>query len=362
MEEHLKTFYQNQCHEIQKRLINASPDELNHKEIIIDHLNKLKEEPRQRLEAEFFGYGPLKPLLEDETITEIILNHYNSIWIEKEGRLTLHHDGFMTPQTYDSFLQRLYLEIGQEPSLTHPFVDSSWDYHRLHIIGSYTSHLREVRLTIRKHKIQPWTLEDLHQEQWFSSSREFNCLRELLQKKKNMLIIGPAGSGKTSVLKALLNACEANERIIILEDSKEINPPNAISTHLITRADSRGVLPTVSLTDLVRQSLRMRPDRLIVGEVRGGEAKDLLMALATGHRGSMGTLHAADPWQALLRLEMLIQIGAPDWSLFAIRKLILLSLDYLVVCTRLPSGKRELEGIYKLLTLEDSGIILENQT
>jgi pilus assembly protein CpaF len=190
-------------------------------------------------------------------------------------------------------------------------------------------------------------------------SREIEFLSQLVMNKDNLLIIGPASSGKTSVLKALLNECPKNERLIILEDSKELDPPSEASTQLLTRFDARGVLPHLSLSELVRQSLRMRPDRLVVGEVRGNEAKELLLALATGHRGSFGTLHASDPWQALIRLEMLIQMGAPQWSLSAIRKLILLSLNYIIVCTRDREGQRKLSGIYKLISVEDSGVIIE---
>ena len=118
-------------------------------------------------------------------------------------------------------------------------------------------------------------------------------------------------------------------------------------------------LPSIDLTELVRQSLRMRPDRLVVGEVRTGEAKDLILALSTGHRGSMGTLHASNPHQALIRLEMLVQLGAPHWSLQAIRKLIGLSLDGIVCVTKTKEGKRRLKSIHQITSVEETGILLE---
>lgn len=328
-------------------------------QIILNQLMSLEEPHQERLKEEFFNYGPLKALLNNDSITEIIINRFNSIWIEIDGRLQCHFDTFFSQQTYDSFLQRLYLELGQEPTLTHPFVDGSWHEHRIHIIGYYSPMMKDVRITIRKHKIKSWTLNDLFQLHWASTDQEISFLSQLVRDKQNILIIGPAGSGKTSVLKALLNECNAEERIIIIEDSKEIVPPSDSGSHLLTRNDARGVLPNIDLSDLIKQSLRMRPDRLVIGEVRGNESKDLLLALATGHHGSFGTLHASDPWQALIRLEMLIQMGASHWSLESIRKLILLSLNYIIVCSRDRNGKRKLANIYKLISVEASGIIIE---
>jgi len=128
---------------------------------------------------------------------------------------------------------------------------------------------------------------------------------------------------------------------------------------LVTREDPQGVLPPVDQMQLVRRTLRLRPDRIVMGEVRGAEAKDFLMALATGHGGSFGTLHAQDASQALLRLEMLIQMGAPQWGLQAIRRLIQLSLDYVIVAEKNKAGNRHLKGIYRLCSLEDNGFLLE---
>lgn len=378
MTENLSLFYQQHCQKIYQRIqsITLSPHFTQSvkypsqqgteplQNLVHAYLQTLPEPHQQRLHDEYFGVGPLKPLLHDELITEIIINRFDIIWIEKNGQLQPIQDTFCTQHTYDSFLQRLYLELGQEPTLTCPFVDGSWNNLRIHIVGSYTSLNPEVRLTIRKHRLLSWTLKDLKKNQWFTTNAdkedlELSFLTQLVQRKQNLLLIGPASSGKTSVLKALLHEVQLEERIIILEDSKEIHPPTSACAHLLTRFDARGILPAITLSDLVKQSLRMRPDRIVVGEVRGEEAKDLLLAMATGHTGSFGTLHASDPWQALIRLEMLIQMGAPQWDLLAIRKLILLSLNYLIVCSRHPSGQRKLAGIYKLISLESSGIIIE---
>jgi len=128
---------------------------------------------------------------------------------------------------------------------------------------------------------------------------------------------------------------------------------------LLTREDPHGILPAIDQTQLVKRSLRLRPDRIVMGEVRGSEAKDFLMAMATGHSGSFGTLHAQDASQALIRLEMLIQMGAPQWSLTAIRRLIQLSLDYIIITGRAATGERQLKGVFRLCSLEDQGFLVE---
>lgn len=215
----------------------------------------------------------------------------------------------------------------------------------------------EPHLSLRRHPENPWTLEAFEKMGW-APAAAIDVMRELVAEKKTFLIIGGTGSGKTSVLNACLQKTAANERIVCVEDTSEIHLPNAASTKLLSRHDLTGVLRDVDMTELVRQALRMRPDRLIVGEVRGHEARDLLMAFSTGHRGGMSTLHADSPRQGLLRLEMLIQMGAPQWSLRAIRHLIFFGIQY-VINVRTISGCRRLEGIYKLASLEEHGFCLE---
>jgi pilus assembly protein CpaF len=150
-----------------------------------------------------------------------------------------------------------------------------------------------------------------------------------------------------------------NERVVILEDTDELHVPNLSSTKMLTRLDPHNLLPPVDLSALLRHSLRLRPDRLVLGEVRGPEAKDLLLTLATGHSGSLGTLHATSAQEALIRLEMLVQLGAPQWAQATVRRLIQLSLHYVVVAQKKIEGARVLEGIYKITSLEEFGFLLE---
>lgn len=310
-----------------------------------------------RIESEYFGTGPLEPLLSDEAVTEIIVNGSESIWFEKYGRLQRFDDCFLSALTFRNFINRVSREAGFHANLDCPFADGKWRGSRVHLILPPASG-RETVLTIRKHPNSAWTLSLLKERDW-ASNEAFEILKRLLSEKRNILVVGGTGSGKTSVLAACLTALAADERALMIEDTDELPVPNAISSKLLTRKDFNGLLKEIDQSELVRQSLRMRPDRIVMGEIRGGEAKDLLMAFATGHSGCLGTLHADSARQALLRLEMLVQIGAPQWSLQTVRTLILLSVHALIVVGRQTDGSRKLVGIHRVASLEDTGFLLE---
>lgn len=316
----------------------------------------LPQEAQKRLEAEFLEFGPLNVFLDRSDITELILNGPEQIWYETKGRLVSVTDRFLGPITYRNTIERICLEAGTIVDLNTPFADGAWRNHRLHVtIPPVTPHWT---MTLRRGSTEIKSFDRLIEEGWTETQTLSNLL-DLVRRRKNILIVGPTSSGKTTILNLLLQTVESKDRAVILEDTSELLSPNSASIKLLTRFDSRKLLADVDLTALVRQALRMRPDRLIMGEVRGAEAKDLLMALATGHRGCMGTLHADSARQALLRLEMLIQLGAPQWSLGCVRSLIQLSLDAIVVLGKTPEGERKLEGIYHLGSLEEQGLLLE---
>jgi pilus assembly protein CpaF len=310
-----------------------------------------------RMEAEYFRAGPLEPLFLDPAITEIIVNGSDSIWYEKHGKLFRLDDQFLSELTYRNFIARLSREGGFQASLDCPFADGKWRGCRVHLIIPPASGDQAV-VTLRRHPQDPWTFSELQNRGW-AGPEATRLLESLIHSRKNFLIIGCTGSGKTSVLNACLSVLSTSERSLIIEDTDELHVPNAISSKLLTRRDPQGLLKDIDQSDLLRQALRMRPDRIVMGEIRGGEAKDLLMAFATGHSGCMGTLHADSARQALLRLEMLVQLGAPQWSLHAVRTLIWLSLQAVVVVARNDDGSRRLEGIYRIASLEDIGFLIE---
>lgn len=313
---------------------------------------------QKRLLQEFFGWGPLETLMQDADVTEILVNGPQSIWYERKGLLTQHDDRFFCDVSFENTLERLSTATGKHLSLNHPFLEGHLPESRVSIVEGSVTQNRSI-ISIRKHPKNPWSLEALQNTGW-CSSEDRSILERIVRSEKNFLIIGETGSGKTSVANACLQIIRNNERTIIIEDSAELHVPNDVSLKLLTRDDPYQQLTPIDQQELLRRSLRLRPDRLVMGEIRNKEAKDFLMLLATGHKGCFATLHAQKAQEALIRLEMLIQLGAPQWSLPAIRRLIFLSLHYIIVTGRSHDGSRRLQGIYTLSSLEDSGLTLDS--
>lgn len=322
-----------------------------------DCLRDESAEVRARILAEYFSYGPLDRLLADSEITEILVNGPTAIWLERQGRLEMFEDCFLSESSYLNSLHRLCEKARCQSSVEHPATTGFFQDFRLTLVRQELTR-NHHHLSLRRHPESPWTLQKLADAAW-ADEEDIARLRTLIRERKNFLIVGNTGSGKTSLINALLQEIAANERAIVIEDTPEIHLPNTSSMKLVTREDPQGVMKPVTQSDLLRHSLRLRPDRLVLGEIRGAEAKDLLMALATGHGGSFGTLHASDPRQALIRLEMLIQMGAPSWNLQAVRRLIQLSLDYILVVEKMMEGKRKFQGTYKICSLEENGFLVE---
>lgn len=352
--------------DIQKMPLNEfllSPDEENNLrsqkvEQIVKHRTQfVSDSIKSRVQNELESWGPLCEPMADETITEIIVNGPLSIWLEREGKLSKLNDYFFSELSFRNCIDRLCQKAQTYITTDYPCADGRFLDFRLSIIGTDLTH-SGVHLSLRRHPKNPWNFQKLSNKGWCSEG-EVSFLQTLIEQRKNFLVVGPTGSGKTSVLNSFLDLLPDNERVVVIEDTSEIALPNSASMKLLTREDPQGVLPNVDQTQLVKRTLRLRPDRIVMGEVRGAEAKDFLMSLATGHAGSFGTLHAQDAGQALIRLEMLIQMGAPQWSLTAIRRLIQLSLDYVIVAGRDFTGARRFKGAYRLCSLEENGILLE---
>lgn len=340
------------------READASKNQIQ--EIAETVLAKFPERIRLRVWEEFFGLGPIKNLISQENITEILINGPEQVWIEKEGSLEKYDDCFLSATTFGNFVDRLCSLSGVHATREHPSCDGAFGNFRLALVRENltTTH---AHISLRRHPENPWSFDRLAANGWCECV-QIPLFHKLIQQKKNFLVIGSTGSGKTSILNALMSLIRPNERAVIIEDSAELSIPNPISMKLLTREDPQKIQSPITQADLVRRTLRLRPDRIVMGEIRGEEAKDFLMSLSTGHRGSFGTLHAQTPHQALLRLEMLIQLGAPQWSLQAIRRLIQLSLDYIVITEKTPAGARKFAGLYRLSSLEDHGFLVEAVT
>lgn len=318
--------------------------------------SSVSEADRKRVQSEFIGNGPIESLLQDPTVSEVLINDFDRIFFEREGKLLQHDDQFYSQHSYLIYVERLCEKLNRPLNREQPFLELQLNESRYTLIFGELSAGVPV-LSIRKQIMKSLNFQKLVSSGWCctdSASR----VAELVQQKKNILVVGATSSGKTTVLQSLLSLVPASERCIIIEDTKELASPNDASVSLLAREFGSGTILTVSLENLIRRALRLRPDRIIVGEVRGAEAYALLLALSTGHRGSLSSLHAANANQALLRLEMLVQLGAPDWDLRSIRRLISLSVDAIIVVEKTTAG-RKLKEICVTKSLEENGIILE---
>lgn len=306
----------------------------------------------RRIESELLGYGPIENLLQIPEITEVLVNRWDQVFFEKSGTLHQSDDHFYSEQTYDSVLERLAQNCGTYLSREKPFVEAQLQNLRITILFGEISRGSPI-LSIR---IQPqtlWSLSALMQNN-FLTNHQLSATKDILTRKKNFIVVGNTGSGKTSFLQALLAELKA-ERTIIIEDTQELHLPNNISASLLTRNDPGQTVADITMDDLIKRAMRLRPDRLVVGEIRGKEAMSLLLALATGHDGSFGSMHARSAPEALLRLEMLIQMGAPQWSLLSIRKLISMTVQYVFVLEK-KAGSRSLKEIFEISSLEETGL------
>lgn len=347
LEENQKFLTQDWDHEYEK----AEKDEV-FKSIYKNQTQHLNPIEKNRVLNELEKLGPLEQLIENPEITEILVNQHNQVLYEKNGQLTLADDFFFSLQTYHDCIERLCQICGSYINKEKSFIETQIDRLRITIIYGGLARGHHL-LSIRKQPLQILSLTDLRKNNWCSDF-ELQTLKRIIHEKSNFLVVGGTSSGKTTVLQALLGELPENCRTIAIEDTQELRIVNAFSVSLLTRTDYLVRQNSVSMTDLLKRALRLRPDRLVVGEIRGGEATDLLMALSTGHAGSFGSLHAQNHSEALLRLEMLIQMGAPQWTHESIRRLMGLTVKYIIVVKK-ENEHRHLDGVYKITSVEKTG-------
>jgi len=293
------------------------------------------------------GLGPLEPLLEDATINEIMVNDIDNVFIERDGRLEQVNVRFRDEAHLRHVIDRIVAPIGRRIDESSPLVDARLpDGSRVNAIIPPLAVDGPV-LTIRKFSRQPFTLERLVDLGTISAAMaEF--LDDCIRSRSSMIISGGTGSGKTSTLNALGFSIPAGERIITIEDSAELQLDHPHLVSLESRPPNIEDKGEVPIRTLVRNALRMRPDRIIVGEVRGGEAFDMLQAMNTGHRGSLTTLHANSPDDALVRLESMVLMAGLDMPISAIRRMIVGAIEIVIQQDRLPDGKRVVTAIKSL--------------
>ncbi|MGD8813018.1 MAG: CpaF family protein [Anaerolineales bacterium] len=290
------------------------------------------------------GFGPLEPLLEDPTINEIMVNDPENVFIERDGRIEQVEVRFRDEAHLRHVIDRIVAPIGRRIDESSPLVDARLpDGSRVNAIIPPLA-IQGPTLTIRKFSRQPFTLERLVSLGTISEPIA-DFLKSCVRNRMSMIISGGTGSGKTSTLNALGFCIHAGERIITIEDSAELQLDHPHLVSLESRPpniENEGEIP---IRTLVRNALRMRPDRIIVGEVRGGEAFDMLQAMNTGHRGSLTTLHANSPADAMVRLESMVLMAGFDMPISAIRRMIIGAIEIVIQQDRLLDGKRVITAI-----------------
>lgn len=304
---------------------------------------------------EAVGLGVLEPLLTDPDITEIMVNRHDEIFIEKQGCLSRYAGGFSSEQAVRGILDRIVSPLGRRVDESSPMVDARLkDGSRINAVIPPIA-LRGASLTIRKFPRTRPNLQDILR----SGALDLHMSQFLalcVQNKKNMVISGGTGSGKTTLLNVLSNCIGEDERVVTIEDAAELRLNHAHLVSLEARPANPEGRGRVDTRDLVRNALRMRPDRIVIGECRGAEAFDMLTAMNTGHAGSLTTLHANSPRDALTRLETMVLMAGMDLPLAAIREHIAASIDFIIQQTRLRNGHRLISGIVEVTGMESGRI------
>ena len=312
------------------------------------------------IENEINGYGPLTELLKDENITEIMVNSPSEIYIEIDGNLIKDESiSFINDAHIVRTIQKLIEPLGRTIDSSSPMVDSRLkDGSRINAVIPPLSTKGPV-ITIRKFKTSISNIDELIRLGSLTPNMA-SFLEAAVKSKMNILVCGGTGSGKTTLLNILSSFIPSEERIITIEDAAELklSQPHVIS--LETRTTNYESNGEVTIRDLVRNSLRMRPDRIIVGEVRGGEAFDMLQAMNTGHEGSLTTLHANSNIDALHRLETMVLMANIDIPVKAVREYIFNAIDLVINIERLSDGKRKVSAISEVIDFKDDEIVLND--
>ena len=300
------------------------------------------------------GLGPIEPFLNDPTITEIMVNAPGEIFIEREGELEPVLAAFRNQEHILNVIDRIVAPLGRRVDESTPFVDARLpDGSRVNAIIPPLA-LRSPALTIRRFSAEPFTLQRLVSLSTLSPQMA-GFLQSCVRARLNVLISGGTGSGKTSTLNALARCIPKQERLVTIEDTAELQLNAANLVSLESRPPNIEGRGEVSIRTLVRNALRMRPDRIIVGEVRGSEAFDMLQAMNTGHPGSLTTVHANSPQDAVRRLESMVLMAGLELPQPAIRDAIASSLDIIIQQERLPGGGRKIVAIAEVLPDQDQG-------
>ncbi|WP_245306349.1 CpaF family protein [Roseovarius aestuariivivens] len=313
----------------------------------------------EELIHEVMGLGPLEPLLEDPTINDILVNSYDKVYVERYGLLERSKVRFRDERHLLRVIDKIVTKVGRRIDESQPWVDARLaDGSRVNAIIRPCS-VDGPALSIRKFSRTPLTMERLV-EQGALSQQAANLLEALVDARLNILISGGTGSGKTTLLNAISSFVDSRQRIVTIEDAAELQLQQEHVVRLETRppnAEGQGV---ISQRDLVRNALRMRPDRIIVGEVRGAECFDMLQAMNTGHEGSMTTVHANTARDALGRVEQMVTMMGAELPIKTIRSQISSAIQIVVQLSRMSDGSRRVVSISEVTGMENDTITMQD--
>jgi pilus assembly protein CpaF len=310
------------------------------------------------IQAEVLGLGPLEPFLKDPSISDILVNNYKQIYIERFGKLERTQARFKDDAHLRRIIDKIVSFVGRRIDESSPMVDARLeDGSRVNAIIPPLA-LDGPVLSIRRFSVDPLEMHDLIELKSLVPGVAA-LVQGIVQAKLNVLISGGTGSGKTTMLNVLSRFIPENERIVVIEDAAELQLKQDHIVRLETRPANIEGTGEVSQRDLVKNSLRMRPDRIIVGEVRGQEALDMLQAMNTGHEGSLTTIHANTPRDALLRLETMVAMANFDIPSDFVRKYISSALDIVIQLERMADGTRKLVSLQEITGMEGNVVTMQ---
>jgi pilus assembly protein CpaF len=313
----------------------------------------------QEMIQDTLGYGPLDPLLHDGSITEIMCNSFDEIWVERDGQLVPTDATFADDIQYRQVIEKIVSAVGRRVDEGSPMVDARLpDGSRVNVIVPPLAIHGSV-LTIRKFSTDPYTVKDLIGFGTWTMDQAL-VMEACVKGKLNILVSGGTGTGKTTNLNVLSSFIPTGERILTIEDSAELQLQQPHVINLEARPPNAEGSGEVRIRDLVRNALRMRPDRIIVGECRGAEALDMLQAMNTGHEGSMTTVHANSSRDALSRLETMVLMAGFDLPVRAIREQIASALHLIMQVDRMPDGRRVVTSVTEVQGMEGDVILLQD--
>jgi pilus assembly protein CpaF len=332
-------------------------------QIVTEEQVPLTSEERARLikeiDADVLGFGPLEHLLDDPDVTEIMVNGFDKIFVEKAGHLTLSGSSFTSEEQLRRVIERIVSKVGRRIDESSPLVDARLaDGSRVNAVIPPLA-VGGSALTIRKFSKEPLKVDDLIGFGTLNQDMA-DMLEACVKARLNIIVSGGTGTGKTTLLNVLSGYIPADERIVTIEDAVELQLQQDHVVRLESRPSNIEGKGEITIRDLVRNALRMRPDRIVIGECRGGESLDMLQAMNTGHEGSLSTVHANSPRDAVARLETLVLMAGMDLPLRAIREQITSAVDVIVQITRLKDGTRRVTHITEVQGMEGDIVTLQD--